>query len=120
MPANKHLEIIKHETKGIPVFHLNNDPEDHFLRPSVNYLFKSCAKTYGPDCLALLLTGMGKDGAEGCKEIQLNGGYTIAESQDSCIVYGMPKAAIDMNAANEVLHKNDVAKRIKQLIIENQ
>ncbi len=115
-PAGYHLEVTIHKLKRHPVLHLSNDPEEHFLRPSVNHLFRSCATVYNTACLAVLLTGMGRDGADGLKEILDSGGYTIAESEDSCIVYGMPKAAVELNAAREVLHKDQMAQRILKLV----
>ena len=62
------------------------------------------------------MTGMGRDGAEGCKEIVDNGGYTIVEDKSTCAVFGMPAAAIELNAANEVLPRPKIAPRVLQLV----
>jgi two-component system chemotaxis response regulator CheB len=72
-------------------------------RPSVDVLFRSVAQTVGPDATGILLTGMGEDGAEGLSELREAGAWTIAESEESCAVFGMPKAAIARGAAIEVL-----------------
>lgn len=72
-------------------------------RPSVDVLFKSFAKHYKSSGIAVLLTGMGQDGAEGMLMLRNKGWHTIAQDKDSCMLFGMPKAAIEQNAANEVL-----------------
>lgn len=113
-PANYHLEVT--EKKGRYFCHLSDAPEERFLRPSVDHLFNDCARVYGTGCLGVLLTGMGRDGAEGCKEIVDSGGYTLVESEESCVVFGMPKAAIELNAASETLDKDTIPKRIKELL----
>lgn len=102
-PAEKHLVIDYIKTDGSPVIKLSDEPPERFLRPAVNKLFRSAAHHYKSSCLALLMTGMGRDGAEGCKEIVDNGGYTIAEDRSTCAVFGMPAAAIELNAAKLVL-----------------
>jgi two-component system chemotaxis response regulator CheB len=62
------------------------------------------------------MTGMGRDGAEGCKMILDNGGYTIVEDKSTCAVFGMPAAAIELNAASEVLPRTKIADRILSLV----
>ncbi|MCR4733822.1 MAG: response regulator [Treponema sp.] len=114
-PADRHLVIDFVRSNGNPILKLTDEPEERFLRPAVNKLFRSAAKNYGENCLALLMTGMGQDGAEGCKMIVENGGYTIAESKETCAVFGMPAAAIEMNAATEVLPRDKIANRVKTL-----
>ncbi len=85
-------------------------------RPSANVLFHSVARQYGPSSLAVLLTGMGEDGAEGLKAIKDAGGYTIAEDESSAVVFGMPRAAIENGGACEALPVQRIAPRILQLI----
>jgi len=71
--------------------------------PSVNVMFRSIAWHYGSSSLAVLLTGMGEDGAKGLESIFLAGGITIAQNENSCVVFGMPKAAIDLGVVQHVL-----------------
>lgn len=78
-------------------------------RPSVTVTFKSVAKFYGKAAIAILLTGMGKDGAEGMRAISAAGGITIAQDEKSSIVFGMPKEAIAMGVVQHVLPVNDIA-----------
>ena len=114
-PAEKHL-IIDHIKNNLPVIHLSDEAAERFLRPAVNKLFRSAAKFYKEECLAILMTGMGADGAEGCKKIVEAGGYTICEDKSTCKVFGMPAAAINMNAARKVLPRNKVAPEILRMV----
>ena len=115
-PADKHLVIDYVRPNGNPVLRLSDDEPERFLRPAVNKLFRSAARYYRNHCLALLLTGMGADGAEGCKEICDNGGWTIAEDRSTCAVFGMPAAAIALGGAKEVLPRPEISKRILELV----
>lgn len=114
-PADVHLVIDYVNEKGNPVLKLSAESKEHFLRPAVNKLFRSAAEKYGSQVLAVLMTGMGRDGAEGCKMIVDAGGYTIAEDKSSCAVFGMPAAAIELNAAREVLPRKLIASRLLTL-----
>ena len=81
-------------------------------RPSVDVLFNSAAQVAGPNALGVILTGMGKDGAQGMLAMRQARAYTIAQDEASCVVFGMPKAAIDIGAAMEVVTLHDIAKRV--------
>ena len=113
-PADKHL-IIDYVKNDLPVLKLSDEPPERFLRPAVNKLFRSAAKLYKKSCLALLLTGMGQDGAEGCKEITNAGGFTICEDESTCTVFGMPQAAIEMKAASRVLPRDYIARAVVKM-----
>ena len=77
-------------------------------RPSADVLFHSVAQEFGPQATAVLMTGMGEDGAVGMGEIQLAGGLTIAQSRKTCVVFGMPKAAIERGYAMRILDLQDL------------
>ena len=115
-PADKHLVIDFINKDGKPVLKLSDEPPERFLKPAVNKLFRSAANLYEKHCLAVLLTGMGRDGAEGCKDIVNKGGYTIAEDKSTCAVFGMPAAAIELNAATKVYPRGIIAKEILRLV----
>jgi two-component system chemotaxis response regulator CheB len=78
-------------------------------RPSVDVLFDSAARVVGQNAIAAILTGMGKDGAAGMLQMRQAGAYTIAQDEASCVVYGMPKAAVDIGAAHEIVPLANIA-----------
>ncbi|GAB4457323.1 MAG: chemotaxis-specific protein-glutamate methyltransferase CheB [Anaerolineae bacterium] len=89
-------------------------------RPSVTALFNSVAQNYGRRAVGVLLTGMGRDGADGMKAIYAAGGLTIAQNQESSVVFGMPKAAIELGAAAEVLPLEQIGHRLRGLTVNKE
>ncbi|CAN5594441.1 chemotaxis protein CheB [soil metagenome] len=87
------------------------EPE-HGIRPSVCFLFRSVAKTYGSRAIGILLTGMGKDGAEGLQSMRENGAITIAQDKDTSAVFGMPNEAIKLGAAQFILPPDKIAQSL--------
>lgn len=100
-PGNRHLKVKKLPLGEVAV--LSDDPRVNGHRPSVDVLFKSVAEEFGPRAVAVLMTGMGDDGAAGLGTVKAAGGITIAQSEDSCVVFGMPKAAIERGFATRVV-----------------
>lgn len=86
------------------------------FRPSVDVVMTSAAQTCGANCMGVLLTGMGRDGAKGMLEIRQRRGHTIAEAESTCVVYGMPKAAYEIGGAEKVLPLYDIAQEIVKMI----
>jgi two-component system chemotaxis response regulator CheB len=78
-------------------------------RPSVDVLFRSAARYSGSNTIAIIMTGMGDDGAKGMLEIREAGGYTIAQDEASCVVFGMPKEAIKLDAVKKVASLNSLS-----------
>jgi len=91
---------------------LKDGPKVFHQRPSVEILFHSVAAEAGRNALGVILTGMGADGAKGLLDMRSKGAYTIAEDEKSCIVFGMPKEAIKLNAACEVTPLTRIAESI--------
>ena len=109
--TNDHLIMTKdHKLKYTP------HPIDIPYRPSVDVFFKSIVKHWPDPSTAILLTGMGKDGAQGMKQLSDAGWYTVAEHEDSCVVYGMPKAAIELGAVKQVVPLDEIANAISNFI----
>jgi two-component system chemotaxis response regulator CheB len=102
-PPNRHLILQQGRLR------LNQDPERHSCRPSVDVLFGSLAEQLGERVAACLLTGMGKDGAEGLLAIRRAGGTTIAQDEATSVVYGMPREAVAIGAAMQVLPLDRIA-----------
>ncbi len=92
------------------------NPLDYPYRPSVDVFFHSLAQHWKKKGTAILLTGMGKDGAAGLNALKLQGWHTIAQNKESCIVYGMPKAAVELNAAIQVLSLEGIAANLQQIL----
>ena len=88
---------------------LSDDDKVNGHRPSVDVLFHSLAQEFGPKAIALLMTGMGEDGAEGLGHVKAAGGLTVAQDELSCVVFGMPKAAIERGYAMRVVSLDALA-----------
>jgi two-component system chemotaxis response regulator CheB len=100
-PGSRHIKV-KRMTRGDIVV-LNDEVRVNGHRPSVDVLFHSVAEEFGPQAVAALMTGMGDDGAEGLGAVKKAGGLTIAQSEESCVVFGMPKAAIERGYATRII-----------------
>lgn len=100
-PGGKHMEI--HRSANQVRIRLTDAPPENSCRPSVDVLFRSVHKTYGPHILATILTGMGSDGALGCEVINEGGGQIIAQDEASCVVWGMPRAVVEAQLAHKIL-----------------
>jgi two-component system, chemotaxis family, protein-glutamate methylesterase/glutaminase len=97
-PAERHLAV----TVGSRLAVVEADPIDGY-RPSANHLFRSAAEAFGPGAAGVVLTGMGRDGADGLLAIRRAGGLAVAQDQSTSIVYGMPRQAVLRGAAEAVL-----------------
>jgi two-component system chemotaxis response regulator CheB len=113
-PGDYHMEVIgtPNNTKII----LNQNPPEHFCRPSVNPMLKSLAKIYGSRLLEVMLTGMGKDGIEGSRLVVEQGGTIIAQDEQTSVVWGMPGAVVNEKLAKNVLPLNLIAKEILRIM----
>jgi two-component system chemotaxis response regulator CheB len=92
-PAGHHMKVQRRGSAAR--IWLDDEPRSALHRPSVDVLMASVAKAYGARSLGVVLTGMGSDGVEGLRAIRQTGGRTFAESEESCVIYGMPKAAVE-------------------------
>ncbi|MFX1454268.1 MAG: chemotaxis response regulator protein-glutamate methylesterase [Promethearchaeota archaeon] len=107
-PGGKHMKITAKNGKTyIKIF---DDEPVNFCKPSIDVLFFSAAEVYKNHTLGIILTGLGDDGARGLEAIKNNGGKTIAESEETSIIYGMPKAAVKIGAAKMVLPNYEIPK----------
>ncbi|MFQ5645380.1 MAG: chemotaxis response regulator protein-glutamate methylesterase [bacterium] len=106
-PGDYHL-IVQRDPNGYYV-NLNGGPAVNRHRPSVDVLFRSVANTAGKNVLGIILTGMGNDGAKGMLEMKDSGSYNIAQDENSCVVFGMPKSAIDNHSVNKVVSLPEMA-----------
>ncbi len=109
-PGNRHMLLYR--SGGTYLVKIKNGPRVHYQRPSVDVLFQSVAKNAGCNAVGVLLTGMGADGAKGMLSMRENGANTIAQDEKSCVVFGMPKEAIKLGAANEVVPLSNISRSI--------
>lgn len=96
---------------------ISDEPKNVLYRPSADLMMKSAASTFKGPLLGIIMTGMGKDGVEGLKHIRSKGGYIIAQDEESCIVYGMPRAALDEGLVDSILSLNDISLSLERLAI---
>jgi two-component system chemotaxis response regulator CheB len=115
-PGNKHLKVAKVGMTGVAV--LSASPPVNGHRPSVDILFDSVSQEYGSAAIGLLMTGMGEDGAHGLGSIKASGGYTMAQDEASCVVFGMPRAALDRGHVHEVVSLDAIPGRLTTLLKE--
>lgn len=106
-PGDKHMEIERHG-KGYQI-RIHNQPTVNRHRPSVDVLFNSVAKLAGPNATGAILTGMGSDGARGLLAMRQAGAQTVAQSEKTCVVFGMPREAIALQAATAVADLDDIS-----------
>jgi two-component system chemotaxis response regulator CheB len=107
-PGEANLRIENNLVTSAPMFTFTEKKYAEFNYPSVDCLFESVANTYGKSSIAVILTGMGKDGAVGLAKIKEKGGYTIAQDEESSVVYGMPKAAKESGAVKQVVPLKEI------------
>ncbi len=105
--GNKHMEVQR--SGSIYSVRVFTAPPVSRHRPSVDVLFHSCANALGKNVVGAILTGMGNDGADGMLAMHRSGAYTVAQDQDSCVVFGMPKEAIAKGGVDEVLPLKQIA-----------
>ena len=109
-PGNRHIKVRRRSLGDSVV--LSDETHMNGHRPSVDILFRSVAAEFGSSAIGILMTGMGEDGAEGLGLIKTAGGLTIAQDEESCVVYGMPRAAIERNYAMRVVSLDMMANTI--------
>jgi two-component system chemotaxis response regulator CheB len=114
-PGDFHMRV-RAGGAGAAALELAQDPPLWGVRPAADHLFRSVAESFGPAALGIVLTGMGRDGAEGLVAIRRAGGGTFAQDSGSSVVYGMPHAAVQADAAAEVVPLSAMAERVTAAI----
>ena len=109
-PGGRHLTITRRGAEYFAEVQLGAPVNRHC--PSVDVLFRSVAQVAGPNAAGFIMTGMGDDGARGLKEMRDAGARTFAQDEDSCVIFGMPREAIELGAAEVVLSLADIPRRI--------
>lgn len=113
-PTDFHVTFFQYPEDDVRIV-LNHDDPVNFLRPAVAKMFESAAKVYGENCIAVVLTGMGADGAKECVQLKKLGAYTITQDKASSVIYGMPKVAYELGGSCEVLPLKQIPDRLWSL-----
>lgn len=113
-PAGRHLSF-RRGADGRVLTHLDVRPLDTPHRPAVDVLFQSAADVYASRVLGIVMTGMGSDGREGSAWIKAKGGRIVTESEDSCVVYGMPRSIVEAGLSDQVVPLDKMANAILEL-----
>lgn len=115
-PGGRHMVV---ERVGVAAYRtrLTNDPLRQGMRPSVDTLFASVGETFGPRAVGVVLTGMGRDGLAGARAIKDRGGVVMAESAETCVVYGMPRALAEAALADRMVPIDQMAAAIHQVCL---
>ncbi|ABE50197.1 MULTISPECIES: protein-glutamate methylesterase/protein-glutamine glutaminase [Methylobacillus] len=116
-PGHSHLLLARSGANYVT--QLDDGPPVSRHRPSVDVLFSSAANNAGKNAIGVILTGMGKDGAEGMLKMKQAGAYNFAQDEASCVVFGMPKEAIAMGGVDDVSSLNDMPGRVLQYLAAN-
>lgn len=107
-PGGHHLKLVRNAAGRVSVT-LTDDPPEHGCRPSVDYALRGAVEAYDGRLLAVILTGMGRDGTDGCRLARERGARIVAQHEEGCVVYGMPKSVIDNKLAHRVSRLSSIA-----------
>lgn len=115
-PGGHHMTVNK-KTNGTFIIEISDKPIDTLHKPSVDVMLKSISENYGKNIIGIIMTGMGKDGLAGIQQLKNNGGLCIAQNEESCVVYGMPKAIVDEGLADIISPLENIPIIINKAII---
>ncbi|MEM6456204.1 MAG: CheB methylesterase domain-containing protein, partial [Acidobacteriota bacterium] len=113
-PAGTHVRVRRYEDDY--VVELGTYPSNVTHIPSVDILFQSAAQAAGNRAVGALLTGMGRDGALGLAALRAGGAHTLVQDEDSCVVFGMPRAALALNNQHDVLPAQEIGGHLRALV----
>jgi two-component system, chemotaxis family, protein-glutamate methylesterase/glutaminase len=113
-PGGRHMEIRREQGRASLVLH--DGPPENSCRPAVDVLFRSVAQTYGPNALAVVLTGMGQDGANGCAHVKERGGRVLVQDEPTSVVWGMPGSVAGAGLADQILPLQNIASEINRIV----
>jgi two-component system, chemotaxis family, protein-glutamate methylesterase/glutaminase len=107
--------LVRRKAGSVQIGLSDAEPE-HSCRPAVDVLFRSVADVYGASSLCIIMTGMGNDGALGMQRLKQTGAYCLTQTAESCVIYGMPRAADEMGLPDEHVSLENLPDRIAQLV----
>ncbi|MFP4279661.1 MAG: chemotaxis response regulator protein-glutamate methylesterase [Halochromatium sp.] len=110
-PGGHHMQLA-HGANGQPLIQITDEEPENHCRPSVDYLFRSAANQFPGRAMAVILTGMGNDGTQGLRLLKRHGCFVIAQDEATCVVYGMPKIAVEAGVVDRVLPLDAIAEGV--------
>ena len=113
-PGGKQMKITR--DGGQATVRITDDPPENSCRPSADYLFRSVTRVYGPNAVGVIMTGMGNDGAQGCRQMKQRGAAIIAQDEASCVVFGMPREPIKEGIVDIVAPLDEIAAEIIRMV----
>jgi two-component system chemotaxis response regulator CheB len=113
-PGGRHMKVESVGSRRM--IRITDDPPERSCRPSADYLFRSVAEAFGGNVVAVVMTGMGRDGTEGCRDLKKRGAFVITQQADSCTVYGMPKAVVEEQLADRQVPLDSIAGVLTNLV----
>jgi two-component system, chemotaxis family, protein-glutamate methylesterase/glutaminase len=111
-----HMKAVKNGL-STPTIGISEQPASSLHRPSVDVMMESVVQAYGRNVLGVIMTGMGHDGLEGLKLIKSRNGYCLAQNEDTCVVYGMPKSAVDAGIADAIVPLENIPETMVKLVM---
>lgn len=114
--GGRHLQLERRSHSQV-VARLTEDPHEHNCRPAIDYTIRSAIDVFEGRILTVILTGMGRDGTEGCRLVRERGGETIVQAAEGCVVFGMPKSVINAGLADRVVSLPEVAATINSHVL---
>ncbi|MDW7776391.1 MAG: chemotaxis response regulator protein-glutamate methylesterase [Methanosarcinales archaeon] len=115
-PGGYHMTVKRTRLDNKDIIQLNTNPPVNSIRPSVDVTMQSVVDVYGANTIGVLLTGMGHDGAKGMCSIKKSGGKTIAQNEETCVIFGMPKSAIEKGCVNKVAPRSSIPEEIMNML----
>jgi two-component system chemotaxis response regulator CheB len=117
-PGDRHMKVKLRRIEGKlkPTITLTDEPKVHNVRPSIDLLMESAAEVFGKNVVAVVLTGMGRDGASGMETVKAHKGVTLVQDEDTSTVFGMPKATQERIQVDRVVALQDMAREITEMI----
>lgn len=118
-PDGLHMRVARNLPDGHARISLTVEPDDSLFRPSADVLFESMAETYAGRCIAVMMTGMGRDGVAGLEFVKEKGGLTFAQDSESSVIFGMAQVAIEKNLIDRVLPLSEMSSAILKAVVVN-
>ena len=120
LPTSSLLSGRTGENARPPHIRITDDEPEKNCRPAADYLFRSVAKVYGAHVLGIVMTGMGDDGTEGCRLLKQQRTRIVTQSEDSCVVYGMPRAVVEAGLSDIVCPLEQLSTMILRIVRQRQ